>query len=140
MSSLGHRQGELDSDVNKFGSHQGKGWEYSFPLTDSWTKIVGIRKADIGVSSDGQVFSISAPGPIKGRDLAHVAWAAATGGARLSDEPSPLAAAVQGIEEVEVSGKVQVFPYLQLVPPHCYFCRCWLLYGTSGVDGRSEQS
>ena len=101
---------------------------------------MGVEKADIGVSSDGQVFSILVPGPIKGKDLAHLALAAATGGARLSDEPSPLAVAVQDIEEVGVPGKAQVFPYLQLVPPPCYSCQCRLLYGASGVDGRSEPS
>ena len=94
---VGRQASDLDSDVIKSGSYQGKGWEYSFPLTESWTMIVGIRMDEIQVSSDGQVFALSTPGPIKGSDLAHVALAAAAGGARFSDRPSPLAAADQSI-------------------------------------------
>ena len=75
-------------------------------------------------------FSISVPEPIKSKDLTHVALAAETGGARLSDEPSPLVKAVKDNESVGNPEKVQVFPYLQLVPPHCRSCRCRLLYGT----------
>ena len=144
-SSVGHQSshaGESDSDINRSGSHRGKGWDYSSSLAgprgrfqvshtpDTWTKILGVHKADIGVSSDGQV-SVSVPGPIKGEDLVHVALAAGTGGVRLSDEPSPLVEAVKDKEGVGNPGKVRVFPYLQLTPPHCRSCRCRLLYGTS---------
>ena len=66
---------------------------------------MGLTSCKIRVRN-GQVFAALSPGPLSSSDLAHVALARETGGARLSDESSP-----------------SVFPYLQLVPPHCFTCQ-----------------
>ena len=135
VCQTGHA-GESTSDINRSGIHQGKEWEYSVPLVgsrghlqvshipDTCTKVIRVDNTDIGVSRDGQVFSISVPGPIESKDIAHVALAAETRGARLSDEPSPLVAAVLGGKGMGEPGELQVFPHLQLVPPHCHSCWC----------------
>ena len=118
---------ESGSDINRSGIYQGRRWEYSVPLAGSLGQLKVSHmpdKTDIGVSSDGQVFSISVPGPIKSKDIAHVALAAETGGARLNDEPSPLVEAVLDGDGMGDPGKLQVFPYLQLAPPNCHSCRC----------------
>ena len=113
---------------------QGKEREYSFPLIGpqgqdhdltTWTKVIGVTISDIRVGCDGQIFARNqSPGPLESADLAHMALAAQTGGAKLSDEPSPLVEAVGSDGVVSGSGELQVFPYLQLVPPHCRTCRC----------------
>ena len=75
------------------------------------------------VSSDGEVFILYNPGPVKCSDFTHVALASRQRGARFSDEPSPLASTDKSIE-VTVGGQVKGFPYLQLNPPHCDSCQC----------------
>ena len=89
-----------------------------------WTKVIGVTRADIRVGSHGQVFSATATGPIQTPDLAHVALAVETGGARLSDETSPLVEPYRDTLYVPNAKRLQVFPYLQLAPPHCFTCRC----------------
>ena len=81
-----------------------------------WTKVIGVTRADIRVGSHGQVFSASAPGPIETPDLAHVALAVETGGARLSDESSPLVEPYRVALFVPNAEELQVFPYLHLAP------------------------
>ena len=45
-----------DSEVNRSGSQQGKGREYSVPLLETWTKIVGVYEKDLRASCDGAVY------------------------------------------------------------------------------------
>ena len=122
--------------VSSSGVHQGKEWEYSVPLIgpcgqmqasripDTWTIIIVVYRTDIGVNSDEQVLSTSLPGPIKSKDIVHVALAAEAQEARLSNGPSPLVPAVLVGEGMHGSEELQVFSYLQLAPPHCHSCRC----------------
>ena len=86
--------------------------------------MTGVTRADIRVGSDGHIFLASAPGPIKTPDLAHVTLAVETGGARLSDESSPLVDPDRDTLCVLNAESLQVFPYLQLAPLHCCTCRC----------------
>ena len=78
---------------------------------------------EVKVSSDGEVFTLSNPGPVKCSDFTRVTLASTAGGARFSDEPSPLASTDKSIE-VTVGGQAKGFPYLQLNPPHCDSCQC----------------
>ena len=107
---------------------QGTEEEYIFPLPQPqiqvigsqprWTRVVGVMGAEICVGSDGKVFLASAPGPLGTLDLAHVALAVETGGAKLSDESSPLVEPYRNALCVPNTKGLQVFPYLQLTPPH----------------------
>ena len=85
--------------------------------------MIGLMSEEICVS-DGNVFSASSPGTIRASDLAHVALAVETGGARLSDESSPLVKPYGKSLCVPSSEEVRAFPYLQLALPHCFTCRC----------------
>ena len=64
-SFVGRSDGDLGSDweVIKPWTQQGKEREYLFPLFESWTKVIGIRENDLRISSDGEVFILSNPGP-----------------------------------------------------------------------------
>ena len=86
-------------------------------LPPRWTKVIGVTTADIRVGRDGQVFLASAPGPIETPDLPHVALVVETGGARLSDESSPLVQPDMNTLCVLNAERLQVFPYLQLASP-----------------------
>ena len=113
---------------------QGKEGEYTFPLPQPqarvissqprWSRVIGVKGAEICVGSDGKVFLASAPGPLGTSDLAHVALVAETGGAKLSYESSPLVEHYRDALCVPNAEELQVFPYIQLAPPHCFTCRC----------------
>ena len=122
---VGHSNRDLgsDSEVNGSRSQQGKNREYSVPLHETWTKILGIYERDLRAGRDGAIYIRSNPGPAVSSDFSHVALASAARGASLSDGQSPLAPADKS-EEIEVGGQVSCFPYLRLVPPHCDSCQC----------------
>ena len=124
---VGRSDGDLGSDweVIKPWTQQGKERENLLSLFESWTKVTGIREDEVKVSSDGEVFTLSNPGPVKCSDFTHVALVSTAGGTRFSDEPSPLASTDKSIEAtVDVYGQAKSFPYLQLNPPHCDSCQC----------------
>ena len=84
--------------------------------------MTGLTSRDSFVS-DGEIYAWPSPGPIRAADIAHVALAE-TGGARLGFESSPLVESDGEDEHIQGPEKIQSFPYLQLVPPHCRTCRC----------------
>ena len=131
------RIGHLDTtggDLPTYRVRQGKEGEYTFSLPQpwvsgshlpqSWTGVIGVTGAEIRVGSDEQVFVASVPGPIETTYLAHVALAVETGGARLSDESSPLVEPYRDALYIPNAERLQAFPYLQFAPPHCCTCRC----------------
>ena len=94
---LGHLS-TTGSDHMACRRRQGKEKEQFSPLalpqalvTNSprWFGVTGLTSKDVSVS-DGEAYTWASPGPINAADLAHVALAVETGGARLSDESSPL--------------------------------------------------
>ena len=96
----------------------------NIPVT--WVDIFGAR---------GQGSAIQGVGWIILADLLDTLWGDGLGNVALSaaiPDPQPVVAVKEEVEEDQavdpLEGKGQVFPYLQLNPPHCESCQC---YGAS---------
>ena len=88
------REGTLPPDGLHTRGHQ---------PTRRWTRLSGITGAEILVRGD-RIYVTTNPGTVS---LDHIALARRVGGTDISNE-----------------SVLSTFPYLQLLPPHCYACFC----------------
>ena len=70
-----------------------------------WTRLWGITGAEISIRGD-KIYTSLSPGPVS---LDHVALVGRVGGTNSGNGLAP-----------------STFPYLQICPPHCLTCFCWI--------------
>ena len=120
------------TDRTAGGWRQGKEKQQPSPLAPPqalaanspwWLGVTGLTNRD-GFLEDGAIYACQTPGLLRAADVAHVALSVEAGGPRLGFESGPLVKHDGKEELLQDPGKTLSFLYLQLVPPHCFTCRC----------------